>query len=277
MQHSKQEENQDTHALNRGLDAIQDLDRFVEIAWQGLGIAENALRIAKTLADPKYRRRAEAHDLTIEEEKNASKLEAFAAEQKPDFPFLHSLAAFRLWAILETTADDLVLERLREDQSLWRKPIFMSIEGSLVQFTFASPTEQTEMLVTRLKQKLGAQLKIGVGRFEALFEAVDIAGEVADLPRKVLLELSEVRNVTAHRNGRADARFLERCPWYEIDKGETVRVTHPDFVGYKTAAHWYLVELFRRLAVSSSEQQRMLELREFLHNRLSELKIHPVH
>jgi hypothetical protein len=59
---------------------------------------------------------------------------------------------------------------------------------SLVQFTFASPTEKTEMLVTRLKQKLGAPLKIGVGRFEALFEAVDIAGEVADLPRKVLLE-----------------------------------------------------------------------------------------
>ena len=235
------------------------------------------MRIAKTLADPKYRLRADAHDLTIEEEKNASKLEAFAAEQKPDFPFLHSLAAFRLWAILETTADDLVLERLREDQDLWRKPIFMSIEGSLVQFTFALPTEQTEMLVTRLKQKLGAPLKIGVGRFEALFEAVDIAGEVADLPRKVLLELSEVRNVTAHKNGRADARFLEKCPWYEVDKGEMIRVTHPDFVRYKTAAHWYLVELFRRLAESSSEQQRMLDLREFLHNRLSELEIHPAH
>jgi hypothetical protein len=106
------------YALNRGPDAIQELDCFVEIAWQGLGIAENALRIAKTLADPKYRLRADAHDLTIEEEKNASKLEAFAAEQKPDFPFLHSLAAFRLWTILETTADDLVSERLRENQDL---------------------------------------------------------------------------------------------------------------------------------------------------------------
>jgi hypothetical protein len=94
---------------------------------------------------------------------------------------------------------------------------------------------------------------------------------------RFFLSLSEVRDVTAHKNGRADARFLEKCPWYEVDKGEMIRVTHPDFVRYKTAAHWYLVELFRRLAESSSEQQRMLELREFLHNRLSELEIHPAH
>lgn len=239
--------------LGIAVGATVELDRFVETAWGGLEYAEHAIKIVETLARSPYLRGGPREPAPAEKERPA-KLEAFAADQRPHFSALHSLAAFRLWAILESAVEDFI-RRLLEDDSFRHRPALLSIEGSLIEFASASLEEQCEILLARLKQRLGANLKVGVGRFESLLDAVGRGGPVDDLVRRVLLELSELRNVVAHKNGRADRRFLERCPWYGAREGEDLVVTHLHFHRYITAAHWYVVELDRRSAVLDLQQK----------------------
>jgi hypothetical protein len=244
-------------ALDLALDATFQLVRFVEIAWGGLGNATEARKATLVLAD--YRNRnlpvGSPQHPTPEELEHAKKLEAFAAEQMPHFAFLHSLAAFRLWTILEVAVEDWLSELLQTHAELRVQPAFASLEGPLVDFVAMSVREQSRVLVECQKQRLSAPLKKGVGRFEALLNTVNLGGPVPDLQRRVLLEVAEVRNIVAHKNGRADSRFINQCPWFGANENSQLLVTHQHFQRYVTVAHWYLVELSRRYLTRYPEKQ----------------------
>lgn len=225
-------------ALDLALDAISQLVRFVEIAWQGLGNASEARKAVLVLADYRNRKAppGSPRHPTPEELDHAAKLEAFAAEQMPHFAFLHSLAAFRLWAILETAVEDWLSELLQKHAELRIQPAFASLEGRLVEFVAMSMQEQTKILIGGQKQRLASSLKKGVGRFEALLSTVSLGGTVPALPRRIILELAEVRNVVAHKNGRADSRFMNQCPWFGAQNNSRLTVTHQHFQRYVAAA-----------------------------------------
>ena len=233
-------------ALQLALNATVALFRFVSVAHEGLGIARHAKKAVSVVA----RARDGTNVLEPERLGWAEELEIFATQQTPDFPFLYRLCAFRLWAILEAAVDDLVREVLQERAELRELPVFTKIEGPLIEFAMSTPDEQAETLVGLVKQRCAASLKKGAGRFESLLGAVGLDGPVPDGARRVLLELSEVRNVVAHRDGKVDSRFISRCPWFAATKGEMLVVTGKDFDLYTGAVHWYLVELMRRIQVT---------------------------
>ena len=258
-------------AIDLAVDATFQLDLFVRTAWHGLDFAAHSTRVVKTLADYRNQTRQDASPPhpTPEELERAAKLEAFAAEQLPYFPFLHSLATFRLWAILEAGVEDWLRELLAIHPEMWERPRFAQLEGALVPFGLAAPHQQAEILFDGLKERLAAQLKIGVGRFETLLDACGIGGGVCDVVRRIILELVEVRNIVAHRNGKADERFLQQCPWFAGANDQTILVTQLHFQRYVTAVHWYLVELSRRyLALNPASEvdapKRLADKRDLL-------------
>lgn len=238
----------DPGTLTIASSAMRQLTVFVEAAWQGLDYAAHARTMMEIVARSPYVA-GPPRDLNSEEIERCARLEAFAVAQAPHFTYLHELAAFRLWAILENAAEDLVRECLRCIPEFRQRPEFTRIKGSVVEFASKSATEQIEFLVARQKEQLDSAFKIGIGRFECLLGTIELSGNVNDLVRRILLELAETRNVIAHRNGRVDKRFIERCPWFSATVGRPLYLTGRHFERYVVAARWYLVELSRRLAV----------------------------
>lgn len=224
------------------LGALDDLLCFARLCWAGLGYAGAATEVHDILS--------ELHDdkahapMSAEE---AQTLERFAAQQLPaGFPYLYGLAALRLWTILEVFAEHLLLEVFKERLEVRSEPEVQKLRGPLVEFASASDEEQAELLLNLLIDQLGAGMKKGVGRFEAVFQVIGLGGPVDDHIRRVLLELSEVRHVLVHRNGIADRKFLNTCPWFPATLGESIRLSHVHFARYLNAISWYVFEVSRR-------------------------------
>lgn len=110
----------------------------------------------------------------------------------------------------------------------------------------ASEDERVVFLREALLHDIGAELKIGIGRFEGPLDELGFGGAVASNVRRVLLELAEVRNVIVHKAGKIDSRLLERCPWLLFQIGESIRPVAADFKKYEGSAFWYLMELDQR-------------------------------
>lgn len=179
---------------------------------------------------------------------SASRVEKFAESQVSNgSPYLFSLCAVRLWALLEAFVDELVVEALQCPQDCPGQAVLSKLKGPLIEFRTAPPDEQAEFLAETLKQTLDASLKLGVGRFEVLLEPLGLSGEVHSKVRKVLYELSQIRNVIVHKSGRADRRIVESCPWLDSTRGEVLHVTSKMFERYLKAAYWYLLEIRARV------------------------------
>jgi hypothetical protein len=270
-------------AIDLAVDATFDLSRFVHVAREGLGAAAQATRVAKVLAGSRNRTRKAGtppHP-TAEELESASKLEAFAAKQFPHFPFLYGLAAFRLYAILEAGVEDWLRDLLVIHPEIRERPAFAQLEGALVPFARATPLQQAQMLLDGVKGRLATPLKKGVGRFETLLDACGLGGAICDVVRRLILELIEVRNSVAHRNGKADERFLQQCPWFLAARGQPLLVTPLHFDRYVVAVHWYLVELSRRYdaihpssaGAASKKPAEIQELLDELKARLQQMEL----
>jgi hypothetical protein len=95
---------------------------------------------------------------------------------------------------------------------------------------------------------VSANLKPGVGKFEALLDPAGLGGGTADCARKNLFELSHVRNLVVHRSSIVDARFKAACPWRKESVGDPLLPGSKDFKRYLFSSYWYLAELKRRRA-----------------------------
>ena len=191
----------------------------------------------------------------------AAEAEAFArAEAERGFPYLFSLAAIKIWTLLECLVDDIVLECLKDLPRCTNIDLIRSLKGPLVEFINAAPDDQAEYLANELKLAVRANLSPGVGRFENVLNPVGMGGPVDDGVRRVLLEIGEVRNIFVHRNGIADRRFVNACPWLKVKLGEPVNLSHEDFHLYHIAATSYVIELdlrFGRRAGSSIDNEEV--------------------
>ena len=67
------------------------------------------------------------------------------------------------------------------------------------------------------------------------------------------MELSAVRNVIAHRLGIADRRFLEACPWFNVELGDEVVVDGSKYSQYRAAVNAYAINVIERGAVQAQQ------------------------
>lgn len=243
--------------IQNAQDSIFELDFFVKLAWAGLGYAKSATRLAESIRRAKISLGDELEDDYFYQARleDTKKLEIFANRQvKEGFSYLYETAIIRLWAILETAADDLVLTLLEKFPKVLETEIIQNLKGPLVDFLQASEKERAALLFERLKREVDAQFKPGVGRFEVVFKAIDFGGPVPDDARRQLLELSEVRHSIVHRNSKADVKVIERCPWLGLKMGGRIRLTHKRYMHYWMAVACYLSELLRRCVVTGFSQ-----------------------
>ena len=231
---------------------LRELELFVAVSANAFSKAESALaqidlveRINAFLGEagrfktPEERERAEIH---------AKEIQSFALDQRASgFSYLYTLAAVRLWGIIEACVDDLVAGALTTIEECKDRDLLFRLKGPLLEFRSASADEQAEFLAELLKSAVDATLKLGAGRFEALLDPCGLGGGLDDQVRRVLLELSQVRNLVVHKSGRVDRRLLEQCPWLRHTLGEALHTSATDFGIYSSGVYWYLMELARRV------------------------------
>jgi hypothetical protein len=227
------------------------LHRFIDLAVSGLKFGMEATRsveqhrrVAQVLRRPDPYGTEDTYQTALAK---ATELEAFAKEQASSkFSYVHELGIVKLWSILENAIDELTFERLGDPQGRAYEAL-NSLEGPLLPFFNASPDEQSEFLLGKLKSSVKAPLQRGVGRFEAILNPIGLGGPVEPLVAKAFIDLSETRNVVVHRGGIADKQYLSRCPWNQTLLGDKLRVRKRHFDWHACAADWYVVEVDARL------------------------------
>lgn len=186
--------------------------------------------------------------------KDAKPLEAFAKlESSKHFPYLTSLAVMRLWGILETSVEDLLLAAFRNYPSVRESPALKKVKLPVVDLIGLSQDDLLELLFRHYQLETKAELKPGIGRFEALFDDLGLKGAVDPEIRQTFVEFNAVRNLIAHRSSVIDARFKERCPWHEGAVNSKLELTANHFFAYEFAAYWYILEIISRLPILDGE------------------------
>jgi len=252
---------------------MTELRHFLDFVWFGVDRATDHADFEETFLFPRLKEFAkgkapESFSALLPSEE----VRSFVKKQNAEgFPFLQQLSVVRLWTILETVVDDAAAHTLRRSLPADLPAEVRTIRAPIFEYLAADEESQTTFLLDCVKQDARSSLKVGVGRFESLLSAVGYGGQVEEIVRRTLLELSEVRNVVVHRAGKADDRFIERCPWMNLTKGSRLALSRIDFSRYAAASNWYAFELLHRLLHTiddpATPAAKIKEHRETLNDR----------
>lgn len=235
-----------TAAFKQMLDQTERLEDVVHLAMRGIGIVQKAHEAVELLALID----GDVTSTDAEERLDRAKRESDLAEREvaDGFPVLHSQAVVTLWALLEACVRRLVADWLTNEPTSLQNTPFDKVKVRLAEYERLEKAERMLYVADALEREVAASLQTGVGRFESLLEALRLSGDVPDLLRRELYELSQVRNAIVHRGGSVDRRLAEACPWLSLTPGELVLISHKMFGKYAGAVHAYLILLICRVA-----------------------------
>jgi hypothetical protein len=229
---------------------MEELRLFAELCSRGLEYSVSATEIHDIVRrgiEAGIVKRGITSQQLEQQREQAVRLERFAKDQaERDFPYLYGLLTLRVWTILEDVVNNVVLDRLSNKGTVLGSPTFEGLSIPLVPFLSADEQSRDELILEALKQATKSRLKIGMGRFDSLLDAVGLGGGLSDTIRRTVLELSELRNVLVHRDGVCDNRVPERCPWLGLRVGDRVSISRNQFLAYALLPQWLFIELHRR-------------------------------
>jgi hypothetical protein len=235
------------------IEELGHLDDFVWATLHGWGILP-ARRIVRSLLsvkadedDPAAAAQRLANELKADEEQ--ARLVKFTDDQaQSDYPYLFSLVAVRLWAMVEAAARELVIEGVKQPIPLPRPGALAKLKGPIAPFVGADAALQAELVADALWHSVEGQY-LGTERYDAVLDRIGFAGDSHNTIREILVELSEVRHCVVHRDGFADRRLLATCPWLCLSVGARLPATTQRYWFYRTAVYGYVMDLLRRWAV----------------------------
>jgi len=224
---------------------VRDLNRAVDFYYLTVGglrmIAETSPRLdelnakrmrlseqCRQLAPPEIRHLWEDEDKEKENSeaeepiREASRLAKVEVDE--GFPTLHRQVTLSLWSSLEWLISNLLANLVANE------PKILSIEGirkvkvSIAELENLSGMEKYYYLLSEIERDAKSGLRQGVDRFESTLQVFGLSGSVPETIKKDLFEFGHVRNVLVHRNGVADARFVQACPWLGLSAGQAVIV-----------------------------------------------------
>jgi hypothetical protein len=226
------------------------LRNFVTIVLEGFGYYDGvAERVTETIRRISTSEGGTPHPLSEDSyyekvKDHQRRLANFAKQQREHgYSYLYSLAIVKLWSIVEACTDDIIIILLKDRDRLTGIEAIRKLKCPIIEFISASENEQIEIILEQLKQDIGATLKVGVGRFESMFKVLGFGGTVEDLPRRGILDFSEIRNAIVHNKSLADKRVMARCPWRKLKLGDPINATLEDFNMYFDMCVWYFLEL----------------------------------
>lgn len=169
------------------------------------------------------------------------------AEIEKDFPVLHGLAVVALWSWLEHCIKGFIALWLAHHKGAIKAPALGRLRIKMAHYMTLSKAEQMKEIVDLLERELDAGDKIGVNRFESLLMPFGLSGSVTKKCSDTLHELQQVRNLIAHRSGKADRHFKSECPWIKVKIDQKVNVSREMFLNYSASTIVYLTELIYRV------------------------------
>jgi hypothetical protein len=167
-----------------------------------------------------------------------------AAERRK--PLLNASLLIGAWGALEAFVADVCVATLRENPQALREEEVKAIKVPITDL-LASDDEKAEIIFSALESKLFGQK--GVNCFEALLKYIDLDGPVPPTPKNYIFAAQQIRNVWAHKAGRADKHFVEQVPFLSYNIGDAVELNDSDTLIYLGSLFMYGQVLMSRLRV----------------------------
>jgi hypothetical protein len=242
-----------THLFSEAAKEVHSLLHFEDIANNGLRQASKASETLDAIRRANEALEREDHPFNDPTKFNefrdkAQKLETWAGRQaQPGFPYLYELLLIRLWCILENLIEQLATMRLHHISALDQHEALAKLKVSILDYIALDQVEKGAYLYEELCKIIGTRERRGAGKYEAVLAAVGLSGPLVDLPSRMLLEASVVRNLVIHKGGRVDRRSEKACPWLSTTFGPRIRLDPRCFYRYAIAVRWYIQEIDRRV------------------------------
>jgi len=148
--------------------------------------------------------------------------------------------------LVDAFVDEFLIKLILEEENLRSIKELGRLKGEVISFIYKTKSEQAEAILELIKYDQKNASNFGVNRFEALLKIFGHDGRVEEIVKRQLMELSQIRNVLVHKNGRADSRLVTNCSWLGINDGDEVNLDMGHFIRYKSSVHWCILEVFRR-------------------------------
>ncbi len=228
------------------LSRTERLNDVLYLSMRGISGLQGMPKIVQVIAEIEE---TVEHKDTQKELEHANKCAELAKNEiKTGFPLLHAQATVNLWTLLEALFYSFLCNWLKNKQdSLLNDPI-QKLRIRVGEYERLEKEERISYIVELLDKELGAGLRRGINRFEALLEPFGLSGSVPDWVQQSIYELAQVRNAIVHRFAVADRQLVDSCPWLGLKTGDEVVVTHEMFIKYTEATHHYVTELICRIA-----------------------------
>jgi hypothetical protein len=224
---------------------IEHLWQLLEMSIRGISMIQAVPQMVRAIA--KANDRTE-HEETVKELAIAEKQAAFAKQELENgFPVLHANTALAIWSHLEAGIRLFLAKWLEHEEAAFEVDAIQKMKVKIGEYERLQGEDRFFYILDRLEQEMVAPLKCGVNRFESILEPFGLAGRVDAEVQRDLFELNQVRNCLMHRGGRADRRFIDACPWLNLEVGQQIKVTHEATRRYIDAVMRYATELVCRI------------------------------
>lgn len=198
-------------------------------------------------------------DIADEPTLNSMRVKADRAQRERDdgFWMLHSHSLMGLWGYMEVLIQDLLVNELLADPTLYEGGAFDKIKLPVAKLA----SDDRESLAIFVSQEVVNVALTGTapGRFEKVLKFVRLDGVVPQQVSQALYNAHQIRNVCAHKSGLADEYFVKMCPNVSVNVGERVPLSIEEFAPLMHGLHMYGVILLNRMRAKSNKPLLKIE------------------
>lgn len=182
--------------------------------------------------------------------------------------FIWSLLLTWMWGATESKMNDIVHHFVYAAPSALENSAFAKLKIGVPSLLGGkTKADIYRAILLEHRRSSGAYQERGMERFQAVFRAVGLGGDVPSSVRNMLLEMSEVRHAIVHNMGRADQKLIDSVPHaagrYKLN---TKMAVQREFVN--SCAHaikFYLLDIDSRVRnyFGRPPSESALKLKEF--------------
>jgi hypothetical protein len=236
-------------AFGQYVSYLRDTHQLVELAVLGISRMEGDARLAESLINYDIvvsgaEQRSQEQDQQLIE---ANKRAAFAKrEVEEGFPLLCAHSLVGLWGAFEAAFDDFLVNWLTAHPEELTDMDTIRLRVSANEFLAMGNQDRIRLILGELARSQSVNARMGISRFEGMLSRIGLSGEVPDTIKRRVFEMQQVRHLWAHRGGRPDELFRDRCPWIEPDPTGKIRVDVKKLNDYGSATVLYAIDVENR-------------------------------
>src|SRR5215467_2342026 len=234
--------------LRACLDSIFTLNHLLHLSMQGLStVSRSPWMVERVITLTKEVGKEVTEDMQVDLQSANKDAEFANKEIGRGYPLLHAFTIVGFWSALESGIEDMLVGIMCNEPAALEAASFGKIRLPLSKYEQLDKEERMRFLLSELQRNEASGLTQGVNTFENVLEAFGLNGTVDVQTKEGLWKLNNLRNVIVHRNSRADRRFVENCPSFNISIGETILVDHENYASLTDSVLNYILILMRRL------------------------------